>query len=34
MYKFVPGDVMHTGKTSIESVKRCLKYVIGNEIPT
>lgn len=34
MYKFVPGDVMHTGKTSIESVKKCLKYVIGNEIPT
>lgn len=33
MYKLVPGDVLHTGKTSIESVKKCLRFVIGNETP-
>lgn len=34
MYKFVPGDVTHTGKTTIESVRKCLNYVIGRDVPT
>ena len=34
MYKFVPGDVLNTGDTNIDSVKRCLEFVVGKRTPT
>lgn len=34
MYKFTPGDIMHSGKTDMDSVKRCLEFVVGKRTPT
>ena len=34
MYTFVAGDVLRNGKTNMDSVKKCLEYVVGKSIPT
>ena len=34
MYTFVAGDVLKNGKTNMESVKKCLEYVVGKSTPS
>lgn len=34
MYRFVAGDVLRNGKTNMESVKKCLEYVVGKNTPS
>lgn len=34
MYRFVAGDVLKTGKTDMNSVKKCLEYVVGKSSPS
>lgn len=34
MYRFVAGDVLKTGKTNMNSVKKCLEYVVGKSTPS
>ena len=34
MYRFVAGDVLKNGKTNMDSVKKCLEYVVGKSTPT
>lgn len=34
MYTFVAGDVLRNGKTNMDSVKKCLEYVVGKSKPS
>lgn len=34
MYTFVAGDVLRSGKTNMDSVKKCLEYVVGKGVPS
>ncbi len=34
MYTFVAGDVLRNGKTNMDSVKKCLEYVVGKSSPS
>lgn len=34
MYRFVAGDVLRNGETNMDSVKKCLEFVVGKSKPT
>ena len=34
MYRFVAGDVLRNGETNMDSVKKCLEFVVGKSTPT
>ena len=34
MYTFVAGDVLRKGVTNMDSVKKCLEYVVGKSTPS
>lgn len=34
MYRFIAGDVLRNGETNMDSVKKCLEFVVGKSKPT